>query len=83
MSGSTVAGSNGMCTSCIAIPKTPMNPAESPGAIASRAHQCHLGLSKVASANPGRSAAITTPGWTGEVLEGHAAGSLAALSRRT
>ena len=36
MSGSTVSGSNGMCTSCIAMPATPMNPADRPGDIASR-----------------------------------------------
>ena len=62
MNGSTVSGSNGMCTSCIAMPMTPMNPADSPGDIASRAHQCQRGLSSVASAKPGSRAAITTPG---------------------
>ncbi len=60
--GNTVSGSNGMFRSCIASPKTPMNPADSPGAIASRAHQCHRGLSRVATAKPGSRAASTTPG---------------------
>ncbi len=60
--GRIVSGSNGMCTSCIARPATPMNPAERPGAIARRCHARHPGASSVARANPGSRAAITTPG---------------------
>ena len=83
MSGSTVSGSKGICTSCIAIPETPMNPADRPGDIARRCPPMPARTEQRRQCEAGKQGGDHHPGKRlREVLERQAGPSSAAFERR-